>query len=199
MMNNSGLTSFKLSLVFSILFHVSLFLIFKTQIEHRQYDIYMPIQMRVFEREPVKEPAKKKLVKKEKEKVNIKKTPRKEKVTKKTPEPEPEPQKKPQQTTGIIEIPNFPYPWYLNSLRKKIGNNWDMPVQPEDMVGKKAVIYFRIKRGGEVSGIRIETRSGISELDISGLRAVKESMPFIPLPSEFKEEYLIVHFYFKIK
>ncbi len=199
MMNNSGITSFKLSLVFSILLHVSAFLIFRIQIEHRKYDIYMPIQMRVFEPEQDKKTVKKKQVKKEKEKVNVKKKTKKKKVVEKQPEPEPEPPKTPPQTTGIVEIPNFPYPWYLNGLRKKIGNKWAMPVQLKDMVGKKAVIYFMIMRDGEIRNARIETKSGVVELDISGLRAVMESAPFQLLPSGFDEEYLIVHFYFQIK
>ena len=74
-----------------------------------------------------------------------------------------------------------------------------MPSRLQEWEGKKAVVYFRIQRGGEISDIKVETSSGEPNLDLSGLRAVQESAPFPPLPSGFDEEYLIVHFYFEIQ
>ena len=74
-----------------------------------------------------------------------------------------------------------------------------MPSGLQELEGKKAVVYFRILKGGEISDIRVEASSGEPVLDLSGLRAVQESAPFPPLPSGFDEEYLIVHFYFTIQ
>ncbi len=205
MMNNPDNASFKWSLILSLFIHASAFLVFKTQLEYRRINIFqsgLPVQLRYYdapEQEKKKEAKKpeKKIKKKKTEEVYNKKNIKKKAV--KPPEPKSEPPKPPRQTVAVIDIKNFPYPTYLRDLEKKIGNNWVMPAQLEGLLGRQAVIYFRIMRDGEINGVRVDENSGEAGLDISGLRAVKNSAPFPPLPSGFDEEYLIVRFHFKIR
>jgi TonB family protein len=61
----------------------------------------------------------------------------------------------------------------------------------------RAVVYFRVGRGGEISGLRIETPSGQELFDGSSLRAVTLSDPLPPLPLGFPGGDLGIHFGFE--
>ena len=58
------------------------------------------------------------------------------------------------------------------------------------------MVYFRIARGGEVSGVRLEGASGMEFFDRSAVRAVMISDPLPPLPLGFTGGDLGVHFGF---
>ena len=62
--------------------------------------------------------------------------------------------------------------------------------------GVSCVVYFRLRRNGTVSDIRIEQGSGNSYFDRTALRAVRSAAPFPPLPRAFSESYLGIHFTF---
>ncbi|MBI2877130.1 MAG: cell envelope integrity protein TolA [Candidatus Tectomicrobia bacterium] len=92
---------------------------------------------------------------------------------------------------------NFPFQSYLKRVRDKIEHNWSPVVGYLPPAGKRVVVAFRILKDGRISHPQVEKASGISFLDQSALRAVLESQPFPPLPSEFNEEFLGVHFGFE--
>lgn len=102
--------------------------------------------------------------------------------------------------TGEGGIPGFPYYYYIQILRDKVSSNWLKALVPPGATGTyKVVIFFKIKKNGEVDEIKIEESSGLESLDLSALRAVKFSIPFPPLPREYEGDYLGVHFQFEFR
>lgn len=97
-----------------------------------------------------------------------------------------------------LDNDNFPFTYYLLLIRDKISGNWNpnfalLPLGE----GEQAVIAFNIQKDGSISMPYIENTSGIAYLDQSALRAVLSSSPFPPLPGEFGEDYLGIHFGFE--
>jgi TonB family protein len=223
MANKTAGISVKGCLIFSITLHLSLFLLYKPSAEYRKVIYYSSIPVQLMPRgipegekkETPKTDKKetKKVIKNKDDKVSVKdknKTNNAQQEAKSAKTVSQPDQKQPQgspdgapgarnPTSLVTDYKGFPYLWYLNGIENKINESWIMPSRLQEWEGKKAVVYFRIQRGGEISDIKVETSSGEPNLDLSGLRAVQESAPFPPLPSGFDEEYLIVHFYFEIQ
>lgn len=138
---------------------------------------------------------------------------------KKKPEKKPEPVKpEPPQNTPVAALPyesvgnvglrgqvavdavDFEFTYYLLLVRNRIAGNWSPPAgmmrggQPV-----RAVVYFRIHRGGNLSDARIETSSSAEYFDRSALRAVMLSDPMPPLPLGYSGGDLGVHFGFEFQ
>jgi len=93
---------------------------------------------------------------------------------------------------------DFQFAYYLQAVRDKVAANWSPPtglVAGGQLV--RAVVYFRIRRDGTVSGIRLETGSGAEYFDRSAVRAVTVSDRMPPLPTGFAGAELGVHFGFE--
>ena len=102
--------------------------------------------------------------------------------------------------TGIgvsVESGNFPYVGYINILRNKVAENWSPAPYASGGV-KKVLVYFNISRNGLVDKLAVKETSGVSYVDRSAIRAVKNSSPFPPLPPGFPDEYLGVYFMFEL-
>jgi TonB family protein len=95
-----------------------------------------------------------------------------------------------------LDVEQFEFMWYLNIIQTKIQNNWKPPVV-SNASEALTVIYFKIKRNGEIVDINIEKDSGNFLLDQSALRAVSDSKRFPPLPKGFDKSILGVHFEFQ--
>jgi protein TonB len=94
-------------------------------------------------------------------------------------------------------IGNFPYAYYIETLRGKISASWYSSLVSPGLKGKYvAVVYFRIMRSGLVADLKLEEKSGNKSLDLSALRAVRAAAPFPQLPPDFPGRYLGVHFEF---
>jgi len=92
---------------------------------------------------------------------------------------------------------NFPYAYYIDTLKNKVSSSWYNSLASPGLRGKfVAVIYFKIMRNGRVDEVKLEQASGISALDLSAQRAVRDASPFPPLPYDFPYSYLGVHFEF---
>jgi len=98
----------------------------------------------------------------------------------------------------VLDTPDFPFSSYINRIRRKIAANWRVPEgsQGEDRFCR---VYFRIQRGGGVSEVAVEETSGLFMFDQAPQRAVLESAPMPPLPPEYRDQYLGVHFSFAYK
>lgn len=97
-----------------------------------------------------------------------------------------------------LDNTNFPFTYYLVLIRDKISEHWDPSFGPLPVgEGQQVVIAFKIQKDGGISEPYIEKTSGIAYLDQSALRAVLSSVPFPPLPREFGEDYLGIHFGFE--
>lgn len=93
---------------------------------------------------------------------------------------------------------NFPFTYYLILIRDKISEHWDPNFDPLPLGGGQGVVIaFKIQKDGNISEPFIEKTSGAAYLDQSALRAVLSAVPFPPLPKEFAEDYLGIHFGFE--
>lgn len=90
---------------------------------------------------------------------------------------------------------DFPFSYYLVSVRNVIGRNW---LEPGVSRRTRTTIAFRIRRDGTVEDARVETPSGVLLFDQAALRAVLASSPLPRLPADFKSDQLGVHFDFEV-
>ena len=95
---------------------------------------------------------------------------------------------------AAIDMPDFPYPWYVTQLRSGIWDRWTS----RTLSGTgNCVVRFTIMRDGKAVDIRVEMTSGDRGFDYAALSAVQDAAPFAPLPPGFKDKFLSVHFEFK--
>lgn len=91
---------------------------------------------------------------------------------------------------GSLDNPDFTYAYYLDQLLSLIDDKWERPSMGS---GVKAVIFFRIGRGGRMTDMQVEQSSGYNSFDLAALRAVQNAAPFPPLPRAYKHEDLGIH------
>ncbi|HEY7461326.1 MAG TPA: energy transducer TonB [Gemmatimonadota bacterium] len=92
-----------------------------------------------------------------------------------------------------IEGKPFPFPDYLDRMVNKIGRYWKETPNREPL---RAVVTFRVERGGRVRGIEVFESSGSFLFDQAAIRAVSDASPLPPLPAGFSGDFLPVQFYF---
>ena len=96
-----------------------------------------------------------------------------------------------------VDARDFEFTYYLMLIRNKVAQNWAPPAGLEIGRQVRAVVYFRVARHGGVSGMRLETPSGVEFFDRASLRAVTLSDPLPPLPLGFPGSDLGIHFGFE--
>lgn len=94
-------------------------------------------------------------------------------------------------------LANFPYAYYYQSLEDRIAGNW-LQSRVSTLTEKELYtdVSFRIQKDGSMTHLEVKHRCGIRALDMNALRAVQDSSPFPPLPSDYEDEYLVVHLRF---
>lgn len=95
-------------------------------------------------------------------------------------------------------ISNFPYPFYIESLRNKIAGYWDIAYWRNNLLARKAQVQFTINRDGTVGPAEFTEQSGDSLFDMACLRSVTLAAPFQPLPQGLAQEKLKIVFDFEI-
>ena len=99
---------------------------------------------------------------------------------------------------GQIGLSNFPYTYYLQAIQDKISSNWVTALIRSGAIGNLASeASFKIYRNGRISDPEILTSSGNQTMDLSAIRAIRNSSPFPPLPRDYEDEYLIVRLIFE--
>jgi TonB family protein len=95
-----------------------------------------------------------------------------------------------------VDDEDFRFAYYLEIIRERVSFNWSPPPVSGkgDMI---CTVYFRVKRDGRLSNVRIEEASGFDLFDKAALRAVNQSGPLPPLPAGFDGSWLGVHFEFQ--
>jgi outer membrane biosynthesis protein TonB len=91
------------------------------------------------------------------------------------------------------------YPAYVEAIRRRIAQNWlQSSIDPAARASTSihAVATFSIYRDGTVKDIRITETSRNASFDNSGLRALYDSNPMPPLPSDYNGSYVAVTFDF---
>lgn len=91
---------------------------------------------------------------------------------------------------------NFPYAWYVNTLRAKLWEEWSRWVPPGSR--QHCLVTFVIQRDGTISDSQLERSSGDSLFDQGALRTVQTAAPFPPLPEGFQDPSLRVHVEFRL-
>jgi colicin import membrane protein len=91
---------------------------------------------------------------------------------------------------------NFPYPYYLSNIQIKILSNFKPAVSGKQAKELKAVVFFVIDKGGRISEVKLEDKSGQFLFDQEAQRAVLRSNPLPALPPAFEADRLGVHFEF---
>jgi TonB family protein len=138
------------------------------------------------------------------------KKPKKKKPRREVPTTQLEKTKPPEETQEELAEPapetgqmafdtaDFPFAHYISRMRRKIAANWRVP---EGSQGDErfCVIYFRVLRNGAVTNTMIEQSSGLFIFDQAAQRAVVQASPMPPLPSEYRDDYLGVHFSFSYR
>jgi TonB family protein len=112
-------------------------------------------------------------------------TPRPPKAKEKTPEAPREAASRPLQIR--TDQPEFPYAYYLESLRRKIASRWQPPAGSG---GRVVVVHFRVLRDGRVTALEVREPSGWEFLDDSALEAIRKAQPLPPLPPAFDGPWL---------
>lgn len=94
-----------------------------------------------------------------------------------------------------LDTDDFPFAPYINRVRRKIAANWRVP---EGSQGQERFcrVYFRIQRDGSVTDVSVEETSELFLFDQAAQRAVLNAAPLPPLPREYRDRYLGVHFSF---
>lgn len=101
------------------------------------------------------------------------------------------------QASVSLDAANFGFSYYLVGLQAKVASNWFPPGSvgaPGEVL--RATVHFRVMEDGTITDARVETSSGVSYFDRCALRAIVLSSPLAPLPAEFEEDELGVHFEF---
>jgi periplasmic protein TonB len=92
------------------------------------------------------------------------------------------------------------YSWYVTAIRNRISSNWmKTTVDPSIRVAPRVFVSFQIYRDGRVVNPQLTSSSGISSLDRSALRAVYDSSPMPPLPSDYPGSSVAVEFWFDFR
>jgi protein TonB len=84
---------------------------------------------------------------------------------------------------------NFTYSYYIDQMLAMIQSQWSRPALGGEV---EAALFFRIRRDGQITDLRIVDSSGFNVFDLAGLRAVQQAAPFPRLPVSYPRSVLAV-------
>ncbi len=90
--------------------------------------------------------------------------------------------------TATVDNANFTYTWWMTQSFNKIQGNMRNTVQTDERL--VCEIYFQVLRSGRVAEMKVVNSSGDELFDRDCLDAIERSVPFPPLPQEYKEEII---------
>lgn len=91
--------------------------------------------------------------------------------------------------SGFFDTKGFELSDYSQYVVDKIKENWLIPRIARDDSGRSTIIFY-IERDGQISGLRVVTRSGREQLDRAALNSILGASPFPPLPRDFAGEHI---------
>jgi TonB family protein len=88
---------------------------------------------------------------------------------------------------------------YLARILALVRRNWLTVIPSSARLGNRGMVtvQFIVDRSGQVPKLVIETPSGIEALDRAAVAGISASVPFPPLPAEFKGSEIRLQFAFK--
>jgi len=205
----------KSNILFSFALHIIIFAaLFLYRSEPRKFEGYprvIPVELVQIEPVSFKAPEVEKLKPKQQK---VKPKPKKlegvtveKKKVEEEPEEQPPKQKETPEKSNVgkstvgsekvrLDVKEFPFSYYLSLLQARIQANWEPPFSSSRTLFKKAIVYFKIQRNGKLTNLSLESKSGDPRFDQAALRAVTLASPLPPLPFDFPEPSLGVHFEF---
>jgi TonB family protein len=105
--------------------------------------------------------------------------------------------------TGALSFDTQWYDWgpYAKAMLAKIKRHWQIPEIARLGVGGVVKIRYFIERDGTVTGLTILDESGKPPMDNAARRAILDSSPFEPLPTDLTgvtREGVTITFYYNI-
>ena len=92
------------------------------------------------------------------------------------------------------------YSWYVDAINRRISSNWLVSsVDPYVKWAPRTAVTFDILRDGSIVNLQMVKSSGITSVDRSTLRAVRESSPLPALPNQYGGDRVAVDFYFDFR
>lgn len=92
------------------------------------------------------------------------------------------------------------YSAYVEGVQRRVSSNWLIAaVDPYVQFAPRVTVAFDIVRNGSIVSIQIIRSSGIPSVDRSAIRAIRESSPLRPLPSDYTGRKVSVEFFFDFK
>jgi periplasmic protein TonB len=92
------------------------------------------------------------------------------------------------------------FSWYVEAVQRRVSGNWlQSTVDPGIQYAPRVVVTFSILRDGTVTNVQVTTSSGNGSVDMSAVRAVRESSPLDRLPPEYSGSSVSVEFWFDYK
>lgn len=92
------------------------------------------------------------------------------------------------------------FPWFVEAVRRRISSNWlQTAIDPGIRSAPRAVVSFQINRDGSITNIQVLRSSGNAAVDLSAVRAIRDSTPLERLPSEYSGSHVNVEFWFDFK
>ena len=98
-------------------------------------------------------------------------------------------------SAATVDGMGFGSSYYLSLVFGRIRDLWDNPVRASAVL--RVTLYFKILKDGRILDAQVEKSSGIDLFDQSAMRAILSSVPFPPLPTEYRGEYLGIHLEFE--
>jgi TonB family protein len=92
--------------------------------------------------------------------------------------------------------------WYGGQISQLVAQHWrTSDLDPRIQTAPPVIATFELMRDGTIRNVKILQGSGISALDISVQRAIRDAAPFPPIPQNqgFDKDYARVEFTFELK
>jgi protein TonB len=174
--SSSGLIM-RISLLFSILFHVILLLSFQNA-----FPLYADTQdLRTYQVELLRPPVED-MDREEKADGDIEKL---------KAEPEPAPEET--QETISLDTDDKRYVTYAGVIKERIATHWSYPQEARNnLLEGRLLVVFSLDREGSLTGLYVRDSSGHDILDGEAARAIRNASPFPPFPEHISVSRLNV-------
>ena len=84
---------------------------------------------------------------------------------------------------------------YLQQLQEQVRRHW---IPGLTQSSRRTVLHFTVSRAGLVSNLGVAQTSGLNMTDEAAVNAVKQAVPFAPLPTAYTQNYINIQFTFNI-
>jgi len=102
--------------------------------------------------------------------------------------------------TGMNTTLGSQFAGYAAQIRDIIARNWHTgDVDAHIQTAPQAIVSFDLMRDGTIRNVTMVQRSGITSLDLSVQRAILDSNPLPPIPTQFPKDSAKVEFTFELK